>query len=195
MRKILPYMKGAAVLAVAVWLWTVLFPGPEKIIRKQLEGVARSASFVANEGALARAANAAKFAGYFSPDVEVSFAVPDRGTTTLNGRKEVLDAAILAREAVNALSVEFRDVSVTLSPDKQSAVVDLIARARVPGDRDYAVQAMKFALKKIGRQWLIIQVETVKSLTTRSAPMGSPARIGMAGAPRLGMELIRNATA
>jgi hypothetical protein len=35
----------AVVVGAGVWLWIVLFPGPEKIIRQRLAEIARLASF------------------------------------------------------------------------------------------------------------------------------------------------------
>jgi hypothetical protein len=43
---------AAALLAFGVWLWFVLFPSPEKVIRKRLTGLAHTASFSSNEGNL-----------------------------------------------------------------------------------------------------------------------------------------------
>ena len=37
----------AALAALGVWLWTMLFPSPEKIIRQRLDAVAQRASFAA----------------------------------------------------------------------------------------------------------------------------------------------------
>jgi hypothetical protein len=43
---------AVALLAFGVWLWFVLFPSPEKVIRKRLTGLAHTASFSSNEGNL-----------------------------------------------------------------------------------------------------------------------------------------------
>ena len=63
------------------------------------------------------------------------------------------------------MQVEFLDVNITMAPDKQSAVADLTAKGKVPGDKDILVQELKMKLKKIGRQWYLQKVETVKSLS------------------------------
>ena len=44
----------AALVALGVWLWTVLFPSPEKVIHKRLIGLANVVSFSPNEGDLVR---------------------------------------------------------------------------------------------------------------------------------------------
>ena len=50
----------AALLALGVWLWFVLFPSPEKIIRQRLTELARTASFSSGESDLAQARRRAK---------------------------------------------------------------------------------------------------------------------------------------
>ncbi len=153
-----------ALLALVLWLWSVLFPGPEQIIRQQLTNVARAVSFTANEGPFTRTLNASKLAGYFSVDAQVSLDAPSHGSYTCNGRNEI-QAAVGARPTGGALAVEFLDVAVVLAADKLSATVDLTAKVKIPGERDFYVQEVKFTLKKIDGDWLIIRVETVKTLS------------------------------
>ena len=153
------------ILVVGVWLWSELFPSPEKAIRRHLEKTARTASFKANEGAIERIGNIAELAGCFSPDAELKFETPSGGTQTITGRSDILRAAGLARGMSSALQVDLLDASLSVAADKQAATVDLTARAKVPGDRDFFVQEMKFYLKKTGRSWLIIRVEAVKTLS------------------------------
>jgi len=154
-----------ALLALAVWLWSVLFPSPEKIIRKQLAAIAQVASFAGNEGPLTKARNAAKLADFFSGDALVTFDAPGHGQQVLTGRNEIQQTALGARSGLASLAVEFFDVNVTLAADKQSATVDLTARARVGGEASAYVQEMKFVFKKIEGRWLITRVETVKTLS------------------------------
>jgi len=165
MKIIIRLVLSAAFIALGFWLWTVFFPSPEQIIRKQLANVARAVSFTANEGLLARAHNASKLAGYFSVDAQVSLDAPGHDSYTFNGRNEIMQAAAGARSAAGALAVEFLDVAVALAADKLSATVDLTAKAKIPGERDFYVQEVKFTLKKIDGDWLIVRVETVKTLS------------------------------
>ena len=63
------------------------------------------------------------------------------------------------------MTIEFPDINVTVAPDKETAVVDLTAKARIPGDANFYVQEMKLVWKRVGRRdWLIERVETVKTL-------------------------------
>lgn len=152
-------------VAAGFWLWSVLFPSPEKAIRQHLEKTARAASFKANEGPMDRLGKIGEFGKCFSPDVEVKFESPGGGSQSLSGRNDLMRAAGGARTQASALQVDFLDASVVVAPDRQTATVDLTVRATIPGDRDFFVQEMKLYLKKSGRSWLIIRAETVKTLS------------------------------
>ena len=67
----------AALVAAGVWLWTVLFPSPEKIIRQRLAAVAKCASFAADEGALPRLADAENLAVTFDEGDAEQLPYPD----------------------------------------------------------------------------------------------------------------------
>ena len=155
----------AALAAAGFWLWTILFPSPGKIIRRQLNAVAKCASFAADEGTLARMADAESLAGYFSTNVEVNINIREGDRQDFVGRDQITQAALAARSAVSSLSVKFLDVAVTVAPDKQSAVADFTVEARVSGEPDLIVQEMKFTLQKISGHWLITRVETVRTLS------------------------------
>jgi ketosteroid isomerase-like protein len=155
----------AAVIAAGVWLWTILFPSPEKAVRRQLSELARDASFSGNQSSLAVIAGAQRLANFFSTNVEVNLDVPGRIQHTLTGRDEIMQADAGARASLDGLKVEFPDVNVTVAPDKQSATADLTVKAQAGGDRDSIWQEMKFTLQKTGGKWLITRVETVRTLT------------------------------
>ncbi len=75
------------------------------------------------------------------------------------------------RQHVNGVKIEFVDIVVKLDPDKQSATVDLTGKATMSGEHDFSVQEFKFLLKKVGRDWLIYRVETVKTLSRALIPV------------------------
>jgi SnoaL-like protein len=153
----------AVVIAAGIWLWTVLFPNPEKVIRNGLSELARDASFSGSQSSLAGLAGAQKVADFFSTNAEVNVNAPGRAQT-LAGRDEIMQAVAAARASLDGLKVEFPDVSVTVAPDKQSATADLTVKAQIPGHPEFIAQ-MKFTFQKTGRQWLISRVETVRILT------------------------------
>jgi len=91
--------------------------------------------------------------------------VPGRIQHTILGRDEITQTAAAARSTVSSLSVKFLDVTLTIGPDKQSAVADFTVDARVGGEPDLIVQEVKFTLRKISGQWLITHVETIRTLS------------------------------
>jgi hypothetical protein len=165
MNKWLPRIMLVGVLAaLGVWGWHMFFPSPEAVIRKRLGKLAKAASFSSNEGLIAKAYNASLLGEFFTPDVQVTVEVP--GTQhTISGRDDLLQAAVGARSAVGSLTVEFPDIKVIVAPDETSAVVNLTARGKVPGERDFYVQELRLRMIKIKRDWLIDQVQTVKTLS------------------------------
>jgi hypothetical protein len=165
MRIIFRLILLAALIAVGVWLWFVLFPSPEKIIKAKLAKLARTVSFSASEGNLARLASAQKVAGFFSTNVEVNINVPGHERQIFAGRDEITQAALGTRSALNSLAVKFPDVNVTVAPDKQSAVADVTLEATISGERDIIVQEMKFTFEKSDGKWLIKKIETVRVLS------------------------------
>ena len=154
----------AVIVALGVWLWLILFPGPEKMIRKQLAKLAQTVSFSSNEGNLVRMAGAENVGGFFSTNAEVNLDLPGREPAVFTGRAEVTQAALASRQATGSLIVKLLDVKVTVAPDKQSAVVDLTVETTLADERDPIIEPMRSTFQKIEGQWLITRVETVRTL-------------------------------
>lgn len=156
-------------LAVAVtagfWLWTILFPSPEKIIRQRLARVAADVSFGPGQNALIAANRVEQLAGLFSTNVEVTLDVPGHSSHVLASRADILQAVAAAHQQLRELKVEFLDVAVAVAADKQSATAELTARAQIAGDKNFIVQELKFTFQKTGGEWLITRVETVRTLS------------------------------
>ena len=155
-------------IAAGIWLWTVLFPSPERVIRSRLNALAKAVSFDSRGGMLAQAYNAQKVGEFFTTDVDVEVEVSGYEPLSFHGRDEVLQAAAGARAHLNALKVEFPDINITLDPDKQGAKVNLTGKATVPGEKDISAQEFNFMLKKVDGKWMIYRVETVKTLAINS---------------------------
>jgi len=169
------------IVALGFWGWRVFFPSPEKVIRQRLGELAKTVSYSSNEGNLAKVWNASRLADFFTPDVEVSVEVYD-AQHTISGRDELVRQAVGARSAANSLTVEFPDIKVVVAPDKTSAVVNLTAKGRAAGQRDFYLQELRLRLTKIKRDWLINQVETVKTLSSNRK--ADPASRSKAMGPR-----------
>ena len=155
----------AALAALGIWLWTVLFPRPEKVIRRRLTELARTVSSSSNESDLTRLAAARSVAGFFAATVELNVDLPELGQHNSMDREEITQLALMGRSRAGGLRVKFPDINITVAPDKQSAMADLTVEANVSGEHDPIVQEMKFTLRKTDGQWLITRVETVRTLT------------------------------
>jgi hypothetical protein len=150
--------------ALGFWGWSVFFPSPEEMIRKRLGELAKTASFSSKEGLLTKALNASALGEFFTLDVQVTVDVP--GTQhTLSGRDELLQAAVGARSEVSSLKIEFPDIKVTVAPDKTTAVVNVTALGKVSGQKDFYLQELRVRMIRSKRDWLINQIETVKTLS------------------------------
>jgi hypothetical protein len=165
MKMVLRWILLAALVALGVWLWTVLFPGPEKIIRRHLEGLARTASTPGNEADLTRLAAANQVANFFASNVELKVTLPELGQHSSLDREEIIQLAMIARGRAGGVRVTFPDIIVTVAPDRQSAVADVTVEANVAGERDRVLQEMKFSLRLVDGHWLITRVETIQVLS------------------------------
>ena len=155
----------ALLVAAGIWLYPILFPSEEKVIRKRLKELEQLLSTSSKESPIAKLGNAAKIGTYFSPDVQISFDLPGEGHFEVNGSDEIIALATRVRELPGGVQVQFLDVTVTVNPDKESGTAVLTGRAEQGGNRDFHVQELKFTLKKINGEWRIIKVEAVKTLS------------------------------
>jgi ketosteroid isomerase-like protein len=154
-----------AILALAGWLWTVIFPGPEHVIRKRLAELSKSVSIHGKESPLAVVANASRVADFFTRDIEIRIDVPGAPAQVINGREELFQITQRVRMIVGGLDVQFLDINLTVAPDKNTAEANLTLRAKTAGDRDQIVQEMKLLLNKLEGNWRIQRIETVKTLS------------------------------
>jgi hypothetical protein len=154
-----------AVAAIVVhFAWRALHPSDEAVVRKQLQSLAKTASFSPKDGLITKAAGIDKLIGYFSTNVAVDINVPGLRERLLAGRDELQQAALAARGSGKTISVSFPDVTVIVNADHESAVADATLQARVSGESDNFVQEVKFHFHKTNGDWLIDKVETVKTL-------------------------------
>lgn len=159
-RLILLAVAGAA----AFWLWTVLFPSPEKIVLKKIASLATTASFGAGTGNLQLVGKANAAAGFFDLEAQIIFNTGSIGTRTLSGRDEIRTAALAGFAGLASLEVKFLDATAKVGADQQSAEVSCTAKVNAGGSKDFGVQEMRFQFRKTGSDWLITRAETVKTL-------------------------------
>ena len=165
MQKSVRLILVAAVIGLGFWGWRVFFPSPEHAIRSRLQALANTACFKPGDGVMHRAYKIQAVPDFFTPDVVVNLDVRGFEASTLHGRPDVQAAASAAMQRLAGLRVEFLDINVTVAPDRQSAVANLTCRATRTGDHDFVVQEFDFHMKRVGRDWLIERVDTVKTLS------------------------------
>jgi hypothetical protein len=153
-----------AVLALGFLGFRILFPSPQKVIRRQLIEMARIASFDVNESPLAKLANSQKLGSFFADNVEVTLDLPGRGQQTFSGRDELLQVASGARTQLPSLNIQFPDIAVLLASDGQTAEVNVTVKAIIGGQREMYIEEIKFSLEKLHGDWLIHRVEPVNTL-------------------------------
>lgn len=154
----------AAFVAAGCWLWTVLFPSPEKQILKKISQLAETASVSADSGNIARASKVSNLIGFFSVDAQIVVDVSGFGRGNLNGRDEIRETAAGGFTRLKSLQVKFLDVTPKVAADKQSAEAGCTAEIHVNDSKDFGVQELKFQLKKLDGDWRITRIETVKTL-------------------------------
>jgi len=155
----------AALAAGGFWLWTVLFPSPEKVILRKIAHLATTATFRANDNNLTRAGKAMKLASFFAPAGQITFDATGYPARTLSGRDEIKEAALAGFTGLTQLKVQFLDATVRLGADRQTAEVSCTARVDADDSKDYGVQEIRFHLKKVDGDWLITLAATEKTLS------------------------------
>lgn len=152
------------VIAGGFWLWKVLFPGDEVLIRRQLAELAEVANIPANEPPLAKLTNAAKLAGFFTADGEVDVAPWGYRRVVVSGRDELRQAALGARNAVSSLTVGVEAITVTVGPGEGEAKAQFTLIGRTSESPERQSQAMEAELRKVDGEWLLRRVRTVEYL-------------------------------
>ena len=165
MQKSIRLVLVAAIVGLAVWGWRSLYPSPQHAIRSRLRALADTACVRPGDGAMLRAYKAQALPDFFTTDAVLNLDVRGYETEVLHGRSEIQGAATAGMERLAGLRVEFLDVNVTLAPDHETAVANLTCRATRPGEKDFLVQEFDFHMRKIGREWLVERVDTVKTLS------------------------------
>jgi len=163
-KRVLKIITVLAVLALGVWIFRILFPGDEKLIRKLLAGAAETAAIKPNENPLSRLAGANKLVGFFSSDAVLNVEVSSVDVRSISGGDDLLQAVTAARATLQEAKIQLHQIHVNVDPDKQSATAQLVATAYLNGGSDPLVQELKLQLRKIDVHWKITQVETVKTL-------------------------------
>jgi hypothetical protein len=166
----------AALIAAGLWLWFHFNPSPEQAIRRQLAGLAETATFEGPQGLAATALDAQKLASFFGPDVRMN--IEPRGWFEEEVTRQEISqfvAGFRSRSGVRSLRVQFLDPIITVAADRQNAVVEVTVNAESGGERHLIVQELKLTMQQVEGKWLITGVETIRTLN--QAPPQFPASL------------------
>ncbi|MGD0412585.1 MAG: nuclear transport factor 2 family protein [Verrucomicrobiota bacterium] len=164
MKRITRLILAAGLIALAVWSWGFFFPAPKKIIENHLLKLARVASFSSQDGNFKRLSDNERIGSLLARNLHVVLDLPGGRNETFDNREDLLQAVMAARPVVKDLQTQFTDITVSLSPDRQSAVAMLTVKAKMGGEPDWIIEELRFTFKKIGGDWLITGLETVQPL-------------------------------
>jgi hypothetical protein len=155
---------GLLVLAGGLWFTRGFWSGQEHAIRSRLKELARLASVQPNQSLVSKALALDKMRDYFASDVVVHVTLDDGEIVSVEGRAELLDLAKRLHTSVRQFEVQFTDLTVGLSGDKQSARVDLTMRYRAEDTQEESAEELRMDIRKRGRTWQIVGVENVQVL-------------------------------
>jgi hypothetical protein len=156
--------------AAAFWSWRHFFPSAEAAVRRQLQEDARVVSFSQGESLIGKGLAINSLMDDCTDDIEISVDIQGFQRQTVTGKEELRPAATIVRGHLSSLKVEFLDMNVDVAPNKQTAVINLTAKIRVPGEQEFFPQELKVTMKKIDGKWLIRKIETVKTLSLNHCP-------------------------
>jgi hypothetical protein len=152
-----------AIGAIAFGIYYWLFPPPEKVIRKRLTKLAETISS-RPQGNIATVANVTRIGSFFHPNVSITVEGYGVDLGSVQGRGELEQVAMAARQKVGSLSVEFYNIAIQVLPNKTNATVTATAIIKLNGDANANVQEIQLSFEKLDRDWLIRSAAPAKSL-------------------------------
>ena len=133
----------AAALIFAIY--SLFFPPAEKVIRKRLDKLAAAIS-ARPGGNIARVANVNHIGSYFHPNVRISLEGFGREAVSVEGRSELEQNALAARQNLGSISVKFHNIVIQVEASKLNATVTATALVNINDQTDSAVQEIRLEL-------------------------------------------------
>lgn len=163
MKAVRPIVSFLALAAIAFGIYYFLFPPPEKVIRSRIQKLAEAISSKPS-GNIAMVANVNRISSFFHPNVTITVEGFGVEFTSINGRGELQQVALTARQRLGGISVEFYNIDVIVGPDEASATATATALIKIGGDNNPITQDVRLTFEKDGRDWLIRSAVPQKSL-------------------------------
>lgn len=162
MRTIKPLITILALAAIAFGIYYFFFPPPEKVIRKRMTRLAEAIS-AKPQGNIATVANVNRIGSYFHPNISITVEGFGQQISSVQGRGELQQMAMAARQRVGSVAVEFYNLQVQVGAEKTNAIVTATALVKINDDANPMMQEMRFEFAKVDRDWLIHSAAPVKS--------------------------------
>lgn len=163
MKSIRTIITLVAVAAIGFGIYYWLFPPAEKVIRKRLTKLAEAIS-ARPQGNISTMANVNRIGSFFHPNVSITVEGFGTELASLQGRGELQQTALAARQRLSAISVEFYNVEILVAPSKTNATATATAIVKINEDANAQVQDIKLEFEKYDREWLIRSAIPSKSL-------------------------------
>jgi ketosteroid isomerase-like protein len=160
-RKILA---GVAVVCLAGgWLVFRAARSEESVIKGRLEEMRKVAELDAREGTIPAAGNSRTFGTFFSEDFtcsEPELPLPVRQRQDLEG------LMFQARSRLDGIDLAFKDVSVHVAPDGETALMSLAARITLDhsGEREVSWKELELDWVRTPEGWLIASAKSLQAI-------------------------------
>lgn len=151
-------------LAPLSWgVWHFFFPPPERVIRERLEKLARAIS-AQPDGNISKVANVNSIGSFFHPNISINLEGFGREVSSIQGRGELEQMAMGARQNNIFVSVEFSNVHVQAERGDTNASAIVTAEVRLSNQAEPIVQDLRLGFEKLDRKWLIRTAQPMKAL-------------------------------
>jgi hypothetical protein len=151
------------VLALLGWAVLHWLPNDEKAIRSLMRRLTQAASVKPNESSFARLAYVDRLAGFFTTNVTMQIEGFGTEFTTIQGRTDLIQAAMAARTQLRQASFKVSDLDIKFPPEKRTAHAYVVITGHINFETNHIGQAFKMSLNKTGGRWLISQVRSVEN--------------------------------
>jgi hypothetical protein len=151
-------------LAAGLWsAWHFFFPPPEKVIQKRLQKLAAAIS-ENPQGNIGKVANVNRIGSFFHPNVSLNVEGFGREFSTVQGRGELEQMAMGARQNGIGVEVLFSNIHVRAQRGDTNATAVVTAEVRLNGQKEPIVQDIRLGFEYLDRTWLIRSVNPLKTL-------------------------------
>lgn len=163
MKSIRTLITIVAVAAIGFGIYYWLFPPPEKVIRKRMTKLAEAVS-ARPQGNISTMANVNRIGSFFHPNVSITVEGFGQNLGSVQGRGELQQTALAARQRLSAISLEFYNVDILVAPSKTNATVSATAIVKINDDANAQVQEINLEFEKYDREWIIRTATPSKTL-------------------------------